>query len=136
MGRRYNFNQVCWIFFRLSLLFQLVLYNYRVNAISAETIESPVAMGLSGELTKIDGKPTVSSSNDDRITKLEAKSRHQEIEIASLKTGADQDRKTINQLNGRVIQLELQVANLEANSKILHRSKRLYPQNLGKRRMR
>ncbi len=107
-----------------------MLYNYRVNAISAETIESPVAMGLSGELTKIDGKPTVSSSNDDRITKLEAKSRHQEIEIASLKTGADQDRKTINHLNGRVIQLELEVANLDANNKVLHRPKRVSPQNM------
>lgn len=65
--------------------------------------------------------------NDDRLTKLEAKSRSQEIEISALKSGADQDKKTINQLTTRVTGLEAQVEKLNAANanSVLQRSKRI-----------
>ncbi len=65
-------------------------------------------------------------NNDDRITKLEAKSKHQEIEIASLKSGAIQDKETINQLTTRVTGLEAQVEKLNAAdvTRALQRPKR------------
>lgn len=70
----------------------------------------------------------VAALNHDRITKLEAKSKHQEIEIASLKSGADQDKKTIYQLTTRITGLEAQVDKLNAAdaSRVLQRSKRPY----------
>lgn len=59
---------------------------------------------------------------EDRISKLEAKSQHQEMEIAFLKNGAANDRKTIDQLTSRVVRLVSELAS--AHDNILQRPKR------------
>jgi len=59
-------------------------------------------------------------SNEDRISKLEAKRGKQEIEIAQLKTGAVKDKNLINELSMGVIQLEGEIPNLTVSSKTFH----------------
>jgi len=59
---------------------------------------------------------------EDRISKLETKSQHQEMEIALLKNGAANDRKTIDQLTSRVVRLESELAS--AHDNVLQRPKR------------
>jgi len=59
-----------------------------------------------------------------RLSVIEAKSKHQEDEISLLKTLRVQDKKEINQLRGRVEQLEASVVKPSENEKILERQKR------------
>ena len=59
-----------------------------------------------------------------RLSVIEAKSKHQEDEISLLKTLRVEDKKEINQLRGRVEQLEASVVKPSENEKILERQKR------------
>ena len=61
---------------------------------------------------------------NNRMSEIEARSRHQENEIGILKTLRVEDKKMINQLRDRVEQLESTEANAGANEKILERQKR------------
>ena len=58
-----------------------------------------------------------------RMSEMEAKHRHQENEIGTLKTLRIEDQKVINQLRDRVDQLE-SVESTTTNEKILERQKR------------
>ena len=103
----------------LFFLFLLFLEIFSSSQLKAEAIiESNQVGNRNGDVAAL--------NNDDRITKLEAKSKHQEIEIASLKSGTIQDKKTINQLTTRVTGLEAQVEKLNAAdvTRALQRPKR------------
>ena len=68
---------------------------------------------------------------NDRMSEIEAKSQRQEKDIGLLKTQRAEDRKVINQLRGRVEQLET----LTGTGNILSRQKRpfrLAPANLNR----
>jgi len=90
-----------WFFVRFALIFLLSSSTF-IKA-DYETPDRQVANRVPEIHNEKDGS---SSFNNDRISKIEAKSQHQENEIALLKDGATEDKKVIDQLRDRVAQLE------------------------------
>ena len=71
-----------------------------INLTTAESIQNKIIKTTAAEL---DGN---SLNFNDRISKIEAENQNLKREIALLKSLSKEDRKVINQLNGRVKQLE------------------------------
>lgn len=103
-------------FFRLLLLLQLY-YHHQFTL--AEATKNGIESNLTNELTN-DGANVLSLNK--RMKQIENQNRHQDLEIAKLKSTAVKHRKTINQLEGRVAQLEA----ASAISSFLVRPKRPY----------
>lgn len=101
--------------FPLKLLLMIELIT--INLTTAESIQNKIIKTTAAEL---DGN---SLNFNDRISKIEAENQYQEREIALLKSLSKEDREVINQLNGRVKQLEAFLVDDETGN-TLEREKR------------
>ena len=113
--RRIQLKTILFLF-RLLLLTQIYYHNQFSLVVA---IENNDGSNFNNELANIDENEV---NLNERMKKMEDRSRLQEQEIAQLSTNAVKDREVINQLNDRVAELE--GASTFASS--LARSKRLY----------
>lgn len=98
-----------------SLLGFLLLVRFTVGSVVSEQISTP-AVQLHSRFDELD--------LNIRMSEIEAKSKHQEKEISTLKTLRLEDKKEISQLRERVEQLEASEVKTTKYGKILDRQKR------------
>ena len=113
MGKHYF--KISWFFLRIWLLFQLYPRN-----------------GFAMKLPKDNGAVIESKTSDgtdlnSRLTKLEAKSQHQEVKIEVLQTQLEEERNFAKQLSSRISKLEVpDDPSFSKNDQLIKRPKRPY----------